>query len=63
MDDLQTQLKETHEVARQHLRAAQVRQKKAYDLRAKERTYQLGDLVYMWDSTKKKGLSPKLKAP
>lgn len=63
VDNLQTQLKKTHEAARQHLHAALVREKKAYDLCAKEKTYQLGDLVCMWNSTKKKGLSPKLKAP
>lgn len=63
VDNLQTQLKKTHEAARQHLHAALVREKKAYDLCAKEKTYQLGDLVCMWNSTKKKGLSPKLQAP
>lgn len=52
--DLEEGLKEVHQMARQHVRAAQHRQK---------RTHNAGDLVYVRDSTKNKGFSPKLQAP
>ncbi|ROI47877.1 hypothetical protein DPX16_16300 [Anabarilius grahami] len=61
--NLEKGLKESHDSAREHLRTAQERQKKTYDHRSQERTYNMGDLVYMRDSTKKKGQSPKLQAP
>lgn len=54
---------EVHELARQHLHAAQQRQKRTHDLRAQQRSYSIGDLVYIRDSTKKKGFSPKLQTP
>ncbi|KAI7811653.1 hypothetical protein IRJ41_008241 [Triplophysa rosa] len=61
--NLEKGLRDIHDVAREHLHAAQQRQKKIYDLRAQERKYIVGDLVYMRDSTKKKGQSPKLQPP
>ncbi|KAL2098215.1 hypothetical protein ACEWY4_007422 [Coilia grayii] len=63
LDNLEQGLKEAQEVAREHLRAAQECQKRSYDVRAKERPYAVGDLVYIKDSTKKKGFSPKLQPP
>lgn len=60
---LEKKLKEAHNTAREHLRTSQERQKKTYDVRAWERSYSVGDLVYVKDDTKKKGLSPKLQAP
>ncbi|XP_049326794.1 uncharacterized protein LOC125786977 [Astyanax mexicanus] len=61
--NLEEKMEQAHELAREHLRAAQIRQKRQHDLRAKEQTYEVGDLVYIKDSTKKKGLSPKLQPP
>ena len=58
--ELELKMLETHELARQRLRAAQVRSKRDYDLRAKQRVFGPGDLVYVRDSAKRKGLSPKL---
>ncbi len=52
--NLEKGLRDAHDVAREHLQTAQQRQKKIYDLRAQERKYVVGDLVYMRDSTKKK---------
>ncbi|KAL6486140.1 hypothetical protein MHYP_G00055320 [Metynnis hypsauchen] len=63
VEDLEEKLEQTHELARGHLRAAQIKQKRQHDLRVKEQLYHVGDLVYARDSTKKKGLSPKLQAP
>ncbi|XP_043972480.1 uncharacterized protein LOC122830832 [Gambusia affinis] len=48
------------QLARNHLRTAQERQKKVHDFRAKEHFYSVGDLVFVRDDSKKKGLSPKL---
>ena len=61
--DLQKSLGEVHEMARQHLHAAQQRQKRTHDLRAQQHSYNVGDLIYVRDSTKRKGFSPKLQAP
>lgn len=60
---LEEQLRETHELAREHLKVAQRKQKRDYDLRAQQRAYQAGDLVYVRDSTRKRGQSPKLQPP
>ena len=56
---LKNYLMQTHELARQQLSSAQMRQKKD-DLRAKLHPYEVGDLVYRIESTKKIGQSPKL---
>uniref|UniRef100_A0A3Q2QXS5 Integrase catalytic domain-containing protein n=1 Tax=Fundulus heteroclitus TaxID=8078 RepID=A0A3Q2QXS5_FUNHE len=61
--DLEKTLGEVHDMARQHLRGAQLRQKRTHDLRAKECSYNIGDLVYVKDNTKKLGFSPKLQPP
>uniref|UniRef100_A0A096LZT0 Gypsy retrotransposon integrase-like protein 1 n=1 Tax=Poecilia formosa TaxID=48698 RepID=A0A096LZT0_POEFO len=47
--DLEKTLGEVHDMARQHLRGAQIRQKRTHDLRAKECSYNIGDLVYVKD--------------
>ncbi|KAL7834773.1 hypothetical protein SRHO_G00290200 [Serrasalmus rhombeus] len=48
---------------REHLRVAQQRQKNVYDLKAQEKVFNVGDLVYLRDTTKQRGQSPKLQAP
>ena len=50
----------THDLAREHLKEAQERQKRDHDLHAGSHLYHTGDLVYIKDSTRKKGQSPKL---
>ncbi|RXN25222.1 Retrovirus-related Pol polyprotein from transposon 412 [Labeo rohita] len=40
-----------------------MRQKKVYDLRTREKSYNVGDLVLVKVSSRKKGYSPKLQAP
>lgn len=56
-------LKEVQNTAREHLRMAQECQKKTYNVQAAQHSYNVGDLVYVKDYTKKKGQSPKLQAP
>ena len=57
---LRSILSKVHTMARENLVSAQVRQKKDYDLRLKENTYEIGDLVYLLDSARKIGQSSKL---
>ena len=63
VQDLEKSLNEVHEMARQHLRAPQHRQKRLNDLRAQQHGYNVGDLVYVRDSTKKKRFQPQVTSP
>ena len=45
---------------REQTRSEQIHQKNSYDRRAEEHGLQVGDLVWLYNHTKKKGLSPKL---
>ena len=58
---LEEQLKRVHKQARDTLLSAQCRQKKDYDLKVLERKYNVGDLVYLINSSSKVGQSNKLK--
>ena len=49
-----------HEIVRSNLKKVGERQRKDHDVRLAFRGYAKGDLVYMRDSTKTKGISPKL---
>ena len=57
---LQQQMEETQRLTQQHLKCAVQRQKRDHDLRALFHQYQPGDLVYVRDTTRTKGRSPKL---
>ena len=54
---------ESHKLARETLRAAQLRQKKDYDTKLVENAYELGDAIYLIDSAKKVGEVSKLRSP
>jgi hypothetical protein len=56
------EMEKAHETARRHLKAAQLSQKKGYDLRKRLQSFQIGDLVLQRDLARKKGYSPKLQA-
>ena len=58
---LEEWLKHVHKQARDTLLSAQRRQKKDYDLKVLERKYNIGDLVYLINSSSKVGQSNKLK--
>ena len=51
-----------YDIVREHLKKYCNRQRKDHDIKLAYNTYRPGDLVYMRDSTKTKGLSPKLQA-
>ncbi len=60
---LRSVLADVHRVARHMLQASQHRQKKTYDLKLAQRTYQTGDLVWILDESTKVGRSSKLHPP
>ena len=61
--ELAENLKTVHRYARQSLKAAQMRQKRDYDMRVLEHSYNIGDLIFLRDCSTKIGLSKKLKPP
>ena len=61
--DLKDTLEKVHSIARENLQAAQFRQKKTYDIKLYNKTYNVGDVVFKIDSTTRIGQSKKLRAP
>ena len=57
---LEERLNRVHQTARENLQTVQARQKRDYDLKLAERTYERGDLVYKVKSSSKIGQSRKL---
>lgn len=57
------ELEEVHPIAKENLHNAQMRQKRTYDLRLYNHTYDVGDLVCMIVSSTKIGQSKKLQKP
>ena len=53
-------MNQVHTLAREKLVSYQKRQQQDYDLKLKVNTCEVGDLVYVLDTAKKVGLSPKL---
>jgi len=62
IDKLSLSLQRCHNFAREFLKRSSENQKRLHDLRKNERTFETGDLVYVMDSAKKIGRSPKLQA-
>ena len=60
---LLSNLSDIHKLARERIGEAQLRQKRDYDLRLFERSYKLGDVVYLVDSSNEIGVSRKLRPP
>ncbi|XP_053389258.1 protein NYNRIN-like [Mercenaria mercenaria] len=60
---LVTSLQQAHEVARKTLKTSTKRMKRDHDLRLFERTYQVGDAVYVLDTAAVKGKCKKLCPP
>ena len=58
--ELGNKLREAHELAREQLKKSHVRQKKQYDRRASRNEWEVGKAVWLFNPTKKVGLSPKL---
>ena len=57
---LKKTLMQAHDLARERLNSYQLRQRKDYDMKLKVNTYEIGDLVYVLDTARKVGFSPKL---
>ena len=60
---LQNRLAKAHTHARQWLRTAGYEMKARYDMRTEDPVYKVGDLVWLYNPRRKKGLSPKLQSP
>ena len=60
VQSLRRRLEEAYEVAREHLKVDAIRQKRYYDVRANEKPYEPGDLVWTANKSRKKGRCPKL---
>ena len=52
-----------HSLARETIGKTQMRKKRDYDIRVFEHPYQVGDFVYLRDSSTKIGISKKLRPP
>ena len=61
--NLLSNLSDIHKLARERIGEAQLRQKRDYDLRLFERSYKLGDVVFLVDSSNEIGVSRKLRPP
>ena len=59
----QTAFQRAHEIARQNLKAAQFRQKRDYDVKLKQTSYEVGDIVLRQKDAGVVGVSKKLLAP
>jgi hypothetical protein len=55
-------MEEVHELARKYTKRNVLYQKKQYDLHAKKVQYSPGQLVWLYDHTRKKGICQKLKS-
>lgn len=58
--DLRQKMDDIHELVRSHLQIASDRMKERYDIRAGEGGYKDGDLVWLYNPQRRRGLSPKL---
>ena len=63
VEELESVLRKVHVIARENLHEAQNRQKRTYDLRIHHHAYDVGDFVYMIDSSTKIEQSKKLQKP
>jgi transposase InsO family protein len=61
--ELVQQIQEAHEIARKTLMTSTKRMKKNYDLKILEKSYEVGDAVYLLDTSTEKGKCKKLSPP
>lgn len=60
VEDLSSRLEKVHECARKQLKVASEKQRRAHDRKAFTESYEVGELIWLLDSTRKRGISPKL---
>ncbi|VEN51359.1 unnamed protein product [Callosobruchus maculatus] len=60
--NLRKRMEEAHEKVRHNIRTASDRMKMTYDAGSSETAYQPGDLVWLYNPQKRRGLSPKLQS-
>ena len=57
---LEGKIQEAHEIAREQLKRSHIHQKKQYDRKAKNKEWEIGRAVWLFNPTKQVGKSPKL---
>ena len=60
VDTLRTRIQHAHEIARRHLDSAAKSSKEIYDTKVSVNSYNVGDLVWCLDESRKVGVMPKL---
>ena len=60
IDHLEEKMQKVHSCAREYLKLAQNNQKRGYDRKMHLNSYQEGDLVWLQNNKRTKGVSPKL---
>ncbi|KFM56688.1 Retrovirus-related Pol polyprotein from transposon 412, partial [Stegodyphus mimosarum] len=63
IQDLQARFEVMHNFARERVNLATEKMKTRYDTRATGHRFNEGDKVWLWNPTRRKGLSPKLQSP
>lgn len=63
VQDFQARLEGMHSFARERIDVATEKMKTRYDTTATDHRFQEGDKVWLWNPTRRKGLSPKLQVP
>ena len=61
--NLTSNLSNVHKLAREKIGETQLRQKRDYDLKVFEKSYNVGDVVYLRDSSTQIGISSKVRPP
>ncbi|XP_050507422.1 uncharacterized protein LOC126885038 [Diabrotica virgifera virgifera] len=60
VDRLKLRMNNIHEFARQHIQIASDRMKDQYDSRCKNESFEIGDLVWLYNPQRRRGLCPNL---
>ena len=63
VQDLSNNLSQAHKIARERVGQTQLRQKRDYDLKLRTNFYNVGDVVFLRDSSTKIGVSKNLRPP
>jgi predicted transcriptional regulator len=63
IEELQEKMKQAHKLARKYLKQNAIYQKRHYDLKAKERSFKVGQPVWLHDPVRKVGVCQKMTSP
>ena len=63
VDHLKSKMQQAHDIAREHLHNAALKQKRNHDFKINYNTYHPGDLIWMRSDRTQLGIAPKLRRP